>query len=136
MTIAGFLRSVRVLPRSAWPPRSSWLVRRAAAAVLLLAAAASMVPVLARAAAAPGRPETAVSVADPIDLNQASAAELSLLPGVGPSLAAAIVADRESRGPFRRPQDIDRVRGIGPSILARILPHVTVGAPATAYAAH
>jgi len=28
------------------------------------------------------------------------------------------------------------VRGIGPSILARILPHVTVGAPATAYAAH
>jgi len=95
-----------------------------------------MVPVLARAAAAPGRPETAVSVADPIDLNQASAAELSLLPGVGPSLAAAIVADRESRGAFRRPQDIDRVRGIGPSILARILPHVTVGTPATAYAAH
>jgi competence protein ComEA len=129
MTIADCLRSVRLLPRS------SWLVRRAAAAVLLLAAAGSIVPVLSRAAA-PGRPETAVSVADPINVNQASAAELSLLPGVGPSLAAAIVSDRESRGPFRRPQDIDRVRGIGPSILARILPHVTVGAPATAYAAH
>lgn len=129
MAIADVLRSVRVLPRS------SWMVRRAAAAVLLLAAAASMVPVLSRAAA-PSLPASAVSVADPIDVNQASAAELSLLPGVGPSLAAAIVADRESRGPFRRPQDIDRVRGIGPSILARILPHVTVGAPATAYAAH
>jgi len=123
-------------PRSARArPHSSWMVRRAAAAVLLLATAASIVPVLSRAVA-PHRPEVAVSVADPIDVNQASAAELSLLPGVGPSLAAAIVADRESRGPFRRPQDIDRVRGIGPSILARILPHVTVGAPATAYAAH
>ena len=129
MTVADVLRSVRVLPRS------SWMVRRAAAAVLLLAAAASMVPVLSRAAA-PSPPASAVSVADPIDVNRASAAELSLLPGVGPSLAAAIVADRESRGPFRRPQDIDRVRGIGPAILARILPHVTVGSPATAYAAH
>ena len=129
MTVADFLRSVRVLPRS------SWMVRRAAAAVLLLAAAAAMVPVLSRAAA-PNRPESAVSVADPINVNEASAAELSLLPGVGPSLAAAIVADRDSRGPFRRPQDIDRVRGIGPAILARILPYVTVGAPATAYAAH
>lgn len=123
-------------PRSARArPHSSWMVRRAAAVVLLLAAAASMVPVLSRAAAS-NRPETAAPVADPIDVNRASAAELSLLPGVGPSLAAAIVADRESRGPFRRPQDLDRVRGIGPAILARILPHVTVGATATAYAAH
>ena len=123
-------------PRSAPArPHSSWMVRRAAAVVLLLAAAASMVPVLSRAAATAG-PATAVPVADPINVNQASAAELSLLPGVGPSLAAAIVADRESRGVFRRPQDLDRVRGIGPAILARILPHVTVGAPAPAYAAH
>jgi competence protein ComEA len=129
MPIVDPLRSVRVLPRS------SWLVRRAAALVLLLAAAFALSPALSRAVAS-NRPASAVSIADPIDVNQASAAELSLLPGVGPSLAAAIVADRESRGPFRRPQDIDRVRGIGPSILARILPHVTVGAPAAAYAAH
>lgn len=129
MPIVDPLRSVRVLPRS------SWLVRRAAALVLLLAAAFSLSPALSRAVAS-SRPASAVSIADPIDVNQASAAELSLLPGVGPSLAAAIVADRESRGAFRRPQDLDRVRGIGPAILARILPHVTVGSPATAYAAH
>ena len=123
-------------PRSARArPHSSWMVRRAAAVVLLLAAAASLFPVLARAVA-PRQPASAVPVADPINVNQASAAELSLLPGVGPSIAAAIVADRESRGVFRRPQDLDRVRGIGPAILARILPHVTVGAPAPAYAAH
>lgn len=129
MPIVDPLRSVRVLPRS------SWLVRRAAALVLLLAAAFALSPALSRAVAS-SRPASAVSIADPIDVNQASAAELSLLPGVGPSLAAAIVADRESRGAFRRPQDLDRVRGIGPAILARILPHVTVGSPATAYAAH
>jgi competence protein ComEA len=129
MPIVDPLRSVRVLPRS------SWLVRRAAALVLLLAAAFSLSPALSRAVAS-SRPASAVSIADPIDVNQASAAELSLLPGVGPSLAAAIVADRESRGAFRRPHDLDRVRGIGPAILARILPHVTVGSPATAYAAH
>ena len=129
MPIVDPLRSVRVLPRS------SWLVRRAAALVLLLAAAFALSPALSRAVAS-SRPASAVSLADPIDVNQASAAELSLLPGVGPSLAAAIVADRESRGAFRRPQDLDRVRGIGPAILARILPHVTVGSPATAYAAH
>jgi competence protein ComEA len=129
MPIVDPLRSVRVLLRS------SWLVRRAAALVLLLAAAFALSPALSRAVAS-NRPASAVSMADPIDVNQASAAELSLLPGVGPSLAAAIVADRESRGAFRRPQDLDRVRGIGPAILARILPHVTVGSPATAYAAH
>ena len=129
MPIVDPLRSVRVLPRS------SWLVRRAAALVLLLAAAFALSPALSRAVAS-SRPASAVSMADPIDVNQASAAELSLLPGVGPSLAAAIVADRESRGAFRRPQDLDRVRGIGPAIMARILPHVTVGSPATAYAAH
>jgi len=129
MPIVDPLRSVRVLPRS------SWLVRGAAALVLLLAAAFALSPALSRAVAS-SRPASTVSMADPIDVNQASAAELSLLPGVGPSLAAAIVADRESRGAFRRPQDLDRVRGIGPAILARILPHVTVGSPATAYAAH
>jgi competence protein ComEA len=129
MPIVDPLRSVRVLPRS------SWLVRRAAALVLLVAAAFALSPALSRAVAS-SRPASAVSIADPIDVNQASAAELSLLPGVGPSLAAAIVADRESRGAFRRPQDLDRVRGIGPAIMARILPHVTVGSPATAYAAH
>lgn len=77
----------------------------------------------------------------PVDLNAAGTAELSLLPGVGPSLAAAIVADRERSGPFRRPEDLDRVRGIGPATLARLLPHVSAGAqardaaPAPAYAA-
>lgn len=49
-----------------------------------------------------------------IDLNTASAAELDTLPGVGPSTAGKIVADREANGPFAAPEDLMRVSGIGP----------------------
>ena len=77
----------------------------------------------------------------PVDLNAAGRAELTILPGVGPSLAAAIVSDREERGAFRSVEDLDRVRGIGPGLLARIRPYAVAGArtaadaPVTAYAA-
>ncbi|MDZ4829021.1 MAG: helix-hairpin-helix domain-containing protein [Phycisphaerae bacterium] len=62
-----------------------------------------------------------------IDLNAASRAELELLPGVGPALAAEIVADRVKRGAFTRVSDLDRVRGIGPATLEEIAPHVRCG---------
>ena len=58
--------------------------------------------------------------AGPIDVNLATAEELEALPGVGPVLAARIVADREARGPFTGMADLDRVSGIGPSLLARL----------------
>lgn len=62
-----------------------------------------------------------------IDINRASAAELEALPGIGPALAQRIVADREVNGPFRRPQDLSRVTGIGEKTLARLLPYITTG---------
>lgn len=48
-----------------------------------------------------------------IDINHATASELTALPGVGESTAAKIVADREANGPFSSPADIQRVSGIG-----------------------
>lgn len=48
-----------------------------------------------------------------IDINHASAQELTALPGVGESTAAKIIADREANGPFSSPSDIQRVSGIG-----------------------
>ncbi len=48
-----------------------------------------------------------------IDLNRSSAAELEELPGVGPVLAARIVAFRESNGPFSAVEDLLDVGGIG-----------------------
>jgi competence protein ComEA len=66
-----------------------------------------------------------------LDVNAAPEAELDRRPGVGPSLAAAIVAERVAGGGFRRVEELDRVRGIGPAMLERLRPHVEVGpAPA------
>lgn len=55
-----------------------------------------------------------------IDPNRDSEVELSRLPGVGPALAARIVASREEEGPFRRPEDLARVPGIGDATVARL----------------
>ena len=48
-----------------------------------------------------------------IDINRASAEELTRLSGVGPSHAAAIVAFRQKNGPFKEPEDLMQVPRIG-----------------------
>ncbi len=63
----------------------------------------------------------------PIDPNRADAETLEVLPGIGPSRAAAIVAARASR-PYASVAELSRVPGIGPVTLARISPHLAVGA--------
>ncbi|MGI9622622.1 MAG: helix-hairpin-helix domain-containing protein [Acidimicrobiales bacterium] len=63
---------------------------------------------------------------EPLDLNQASAAELQTLPGVGPAIAAAIVERREGHGPFLSVAALENVAGIGPAKLARLRDLVTV----------
>lgn len=67
-----------------------------------------------------------------LDPNHASAAELDRLPGVGPSTAAALVRSREEDGPYRRLDDLLRVRGLGPALLGRIRPHLDLPAGAAA----
>jgi competence protein ComEA len=59
-------------------------------------------------------------------LNQANAAQLQRLPGVGAKRAAAIVELRERLGRFRRPGDLLRIKGIGPRTLERMLPHLVL----------
>jgi competence protein ComEA len=48
-----------------------------------------------------------------ININTASAEELAQLKGIGPSHAAKIVAYREKNGPFKMPEDLMQVSGIG-----------------------
>ena len=62
----------------------------------------------------------------PVDLNEAGAAELESLPGIGPVTAAAIVAHRQREGPFRSVESLQEVTGIGPVKLGRIEDLVTV----------
>jgi competence ComEA-like helix-hairpin-helix protein len=65
-----------------------------------------------------------------VDPSSASQAELAMLPGVGPSLARAIIAERTARGPFQSIDDLTRVKGIGPARLAALRPWLRIeGAP-------
>ena len=47
-----------------------------------------------------------------VDLNKADAAELTLLPGIGPAKAARIIAYRNAHCPFRCLADLANVAGI------------------------
>lgn len=57
-----------------------------------------------------------------VNLNTATATDLESLPGIGPSKAAAIIANR----PYSTVDDLDRVPGIGASTLEQLRPLVTV----------
>jgi competence protein ComEA len=64
-----------------------------------------------------------------IDLNRASATELMRLPGVGQQRAQAILTLR-AKSPFRKPEDVLAVKGLGPAWFAKVKGFVTVGAAA------
>jgi competence protein ComEA len=63
----------------------------------------------------------------PVDVNKASVEQLTEIPGIGASLATRIVEFREEHGPFKRVDELLKVRGIGEKSLEKIRPHVTVG---------
>jgi competence protein ComEA len=62
----------------------------------------------------------------PIPLNTATAEELDILPGIGPTTARAIVEFREQNGKFSSPDELLQVPGIGPRKLAGLLPHIKI----------
>jgi competence protein ComEA len=58
-------------------------------------------------------PVMAADEAGKININTATAEELAQLNRIGPSYAARIVAFRENNGPFKAPEDVMMVPGIG-----------------------
>jgi competence protein ComEA len=71
-------------------------------------------------------PSSTPSPGAPVNLNTATQAELEALPGIGPALAQAILAERERSGGFRSVDDLERVRGIGELRLEQLRDLVTV----------
>ena len=61
-----------------------------------------------------------------VDLNQASASELQKLPGVGEKVAQRILEYREANGPFRAPEELMNVRGIGEKTYMNLEAYVTL----------
>lgn len=64
-----------------------------------------------------------------IDINKATLGELETLPGIGPVMAARIIAYRDANGPFPSIDSLEEVPGIGPKTLEAILPLVTASTP-------
>ena len=68
----------------------------------------------------------AAFAADKININTASADELQLLDGVGPSTANAIVQYRDENGAFDSVEDLVNIKGIGEKKVASLSEQVTV----------
>lgn len=58
-------------------------------------------------------PRDKKSVTGKLNLNTASADQLMMLPGIGPTRAEQIVAFRAKHGPFKRIADLRKVKGFG-----------------------
>ncbi len=66
-----------------------------------------------------------------VNVNTASANELQLLPGIGPAKVRNIVAYR-TKHPFRTPEELVRIKGIGRKMFRRLRLHLAVSGPTTA----
>jgi competence protein ComEA len=64
--------------------------------------------------------------APPLNLNTATLSDLDNLPGIGPARAAAILQEREARGPFASVEELSRVPGLGPAAISRLRDRVVV----------
>lgn len=80
--------------------------------------AGAVAPGATRATPAPG-------AAPIVNLDRASPGEIEALPGIGPALARRIVEDRERNGPFGSLAGLERVKGVGARLAARLAPLVT-----------
>jgi competence protein ComEA len=65
-----------------------------------------------------------------VNLNDASEDELERLPGIGPGKARAIAEHRHAH-PFRRIDELTKVKGIGRKTFGRLRPYITTVGPTT-----
>ena len=76
----------------------------------------------------PWEPFAAVQAAEgAVNINTAGLDELMTLPGIGGARAQAILDYRAEHGPFRYPEELIRVKGIGEGILSGLLDQITTG---------
>jgi competence protein ComEA len=94
-------------------------LKRLVAAALALIVAAALSTGVALAAAKP-------APTGKVNLNTASAEQLTALPGIGPKLAARIVEYRQKSGPFKSTQELMNVRGVGEKNFSKIEAYLTV----------
>ena len=62
-----------------------------------------------------------------LDINQASVAELSQVPGINYKLAKEVMALRDRKGAFSQLENLCEVKGIGPAKVNRLKAYLTLG---------
>jgi competence protein ComEA len=65
-----------------------------------------------------------------LNLNHANLDQLTLLPGIGPTKARRIVEFR-TKHPFKRIEELTRIKGFGRKTFARLRAHLAVSGPTT-----
>jgi competence protein ComEA len=93
-------------------------------AVAGLVIALLCIPASARAQANP-------EVTKKVNINSADSSQLSMLPRVGPSLADRIVEYRKDNGPFKKPEDLMLVQGVGEKTFQLIKPYIATSGDTT-----
>ena len=66
-----------------------------------------------------------------VNVNSADAAQLALLPRVGPATAQRIIDYRKQNGPFKKAEDLMLVRGIGEKTFELLKPYVAISGETT-----
>lgn len=97
-----------------------WALRLLPVAVALVVVLAALLwyPPLWQRGYAPVNPAPYVDTdGGLLNINTAGAEALTLLPGIGPAKAEAIVAYRAAHGPFSSGEELLEVKGIGPKTL-------------------
>ena len=98
--------------------------RAALGVALLVVLGLAAAPSLGASAA---EKEAQASPDAPVDLNKASTEALIGIPGIGKVMAERIVAWRDEHGPFRRVEDLMKVKGVGEKTFEKLRPYVKVG---------
>jgi competence protein ComEA len=63
----------------------------------------------------------------PVDVNEATAEELALVPGIGEGLARRIAEFRASRSAFKTWHDLRKVKGVGPANIRAFRDFLQIG---------
>jgi len=115
----GLLPHLRTEPKAGWTKLQVDHARR----VHILSDTNGLARLSLRWMAVPSR----IVLGVPLDVNQATEAELALVPGITQPLAERIVTQRNRLGGFSKLEDLGLIKGIGPVTLKRLQEYLTVG---------
>lgn len=96
-------------------------------ALFALALPAAAAPQQASQGKTATRSAKSAAPASPVNLNTATEAQLTSLPGIGAKAAQRILEFRQKNGSFKKIEDLMNVKGIGEKNFLKLKPYITVG---------